>query len=261
MKVQLLIAALNKNPVELLNEMNIDSDAVLVNQCNEEKEETIFIKGHSVLVLCKNERGVGKSRNLAISRATGDIVVFSDDDIRYVDGYAEKIVAEFEGNKDAEMIVFNVEIAESRKTFENTDRKRVHWYNCGRYGAVSFAIRLDCLKKYGVTYSLLFGGGAKYANGEDSLFILELLKKGCKVYTSPVTIGKEVEGDSSWFNGYNEKYFFDRGVLYRCMYGAFAPLMALRFLFAHRQKMCETINIKQAYKLMKAGIKEGKEIS
>lgn len=101
---------------------------------------------------------------------------------------------------------FNIEVEESRRTYHITERKRVHWYNCGRYGAVSFAVHRDSLLASGSTFSLLFGGGAKYSNGEDSLFLAEFLRKGYKVYTAPVTIGREEAGDSTWFHGYNEKF-------------------------------------------------------
>lgn len=104
------------------------------------------------------------------------------------------------------MIIFNIEVEESRRTYHITERKRVHWYNCGRYGAVSFAVRRDSLLASGSTFSLLFGGGAKYSNGEDSLFLTEFIQKGYKVYTAPVTIGREEAGDSTWFHGYNEKF-------------------------------------------------------
>jgi hypothetical protein len=32
--------------------------------------------------------------------------------------------------------------------------------------------------------------------------------------------------------------------------------MALRFLLAHRKEMCQDISVKEAYKLMKKGMKE-----
>ena len=259
MKVQVLVSALEQNARELPERMNLESDAIIINQCDEDKTECLEYKGREIRIFYRNERGVGKSRNYALQNADKDICLFSDDDMVYESGYEERIVREFEENPKADMIVFNVLVREERKTYENRKRKRVHWYNCGRYGAVSFAIRREKLVEYKVTYSLLFGGGAKYSSGEDSLFILDLIKKGCKIYTSPVTIGREVEGESTWFCGYNEKYFYDRGVLYHYLYDKIAYVMAIRFLIAHKEKMCNTLSVKEAFKLMCSGIKEGKK--
>ena len=202
------------------------------------------------------DRGIGRSRNEAILRADRDICLFSDEDIVYEEGYAEAIEEEFERNPKADMILFNITVDEARRTYSITDRKRVHWYNCGRYGAVSFAVKRESLLRSGVTFSLLFGGGAKYSNGEDSLFLKEFMSKGCRVYTAPVTIGREETGKSTWFTGYNEKFFKDRGVLYRYLYGRLAALMALRFLLVHKSRICGEVGVRQAFHWMKQGIHE-----
>ena len=258
MQVQVLASVMNQNMEEIAERMKLASDAVIINQCDCLKQEEMEYRGHKVRFFSFPDRGVGKSRNEAIIRADRDICLFSDEDIVYEEGYEEKIVAEFENNPKADMILFNISVEESRRTYHITERKRVHWYNCGRYGAVSFAVRRDSLLASGVTFSLLFGGGARYSNGEDSLFLKEFMDKGYRVYTAPVTIGREEAGESTWFAGYNEKFFHDRGVLYHYLYGRLALAMALRFLLAHRNKMCVDTTLKQAYGWMRQGIAEGK---
>lgn len=259
MKVQVLVAALEKEPRQLAEEMKLNSDAIIINQCDRYAVDEWEYKGHCIKAFSMCERGVGLSRNTAMMRAEGDICLFSDQDIIYEEDYEQKILAEFEKNPDADMLVFNIDIEEDRRTFYNTERKRVRFYNCGRYGAVSFAIRREALLASGVTFSLLFGGGAKYSNGEDSLFIREFMKKGYRVYTAPVTIGKERPSESTWFSGYHEKFFFDRGVLYHYLYGKLAGAMSLRFLYAHKAKMCVNLSFGQAFLQMKAGISEGRK--
>ena len=256
MRVQILASVMNEEPRELIRRMHLASDAVIINQCDRLGYEEIQNKGYVIKFYSFPDRGIGRSRNEAIMRADGDICLFSDADIIYESGYAEAVTEEFRRNRDADMILFNVTINEMRKTYHITERKKVHWYNCGRYGAVSFAVRRNSLLSSGVMFSLLFGGGAKYSNGEDSLFLKEFMKKGYKVYTAPVTIARESEGESSWFDGYNEKFFRDRGVLYRYLYGKLDSAMALRFLLAHRKKLCEKVPLRQAYHWMREAAKE-----
>ncbi len=242
-----------EQPEELINRMNLESDAVVINQCDETGVLELPSKHGKVVFISVPERGVGRSRNLAIDHATGDICLFSDSDIVYEPGYEAMIVKEFEDNPDADMILFQVEVEAERKTYDIVERKRVHWYNCGRYGAVSFAIRREALISSGVRFSLLFGGGAQYSAGEDSLFLKDFMDKGYKVYTAPVVIGREVAGESSWFAGYNEKFFVDRGVLYHYLYGKLAGVLSLRFLLAHRNKMCQEVSVAQAFRWMRKG--------
>lgn len=256
MKVEVLASVMNQNPGKIAEQMQLDSDAVIINQCDRLGYEEKAHRGHTLRFFSFPDRGVGRSRNEAILRAEGDICLFSDQDIVYEPGYAQRISEEFENNSDADMILFNVTVEESRRTYCITKRKRVRWYNCGRYGSVSFAVRRESLLASGVTFSLLFGGGARYSNGEDSLFLKEFIGKGYKVYTAPVTIGREEAGESSWFGGYNEKFFYDRGVLYRYLYGRLDTAMALRFLLAHRRKMCSESGLRQCFSWMRQGIRD-----
>lgn len=255
MRVQVLVSAVNKEPHKLAEEMNIETDAVIVNQCGRYDVEVFPCRGRKIRVFHMAERGVGLSRNTALMRADGDICLFSDQDIVYETGYERKITEAFENCPAADMIIFNIEIGEERQTYYNTESKKVRWYNCGRYGAVGFAVKREKLIESGVTFSLLFGGGAKYSAGEDSLFLKQFMDKGYRVYTSPVTIGKEKEGESTWFNGYHEKFFFDRGVLYHFLYGPLAGLWGLRFLLAHRETVCREIPVREAYRIMRKGIR------
>ena len=243
MKVEVLASVMNASLPETVQHMNLQSDAVIINQCDRLGQEEMQISpGNGRIRFCSfPDRGIGRSRNEAILRAEGDICLFSDADIVYEDGYEAAVLAEFERNPRADMIIFNIEVEEERRTYHITERKPVRWYNCGRYGAVSFAVRRESLLRSGITFSLLFGGGAKYSNGEDSLFL---------------TIGREEAGESTWFHGYNEKFFHDRGVLYHYLYGWLEWPLALRFLYAHKGTLCTEVSLQQARQWMRDGIRE-----
>lgn len=267
MKVQLLISAMFAEPKELVNKMNVSSEAVLINQCDVNGFENFWVQDadgidREIKAYSFKERGVGLSRNNALLRADKEISLFSDDDIIYVDDYEKRIAAEFEKHKEADVLLFNVEVCEERRTYFNTDFHRVRWYNCGRYPAYAIAIRTDKMHNSNLTFSLLFGGGAKYSNGEDSLFLRDCLKAGLKMYATDVVIGREEAGESTWFFGYNKKFFYDRGVLYHYLYGAMAKVWGLRFLLKNKATMCKEIPFKHAYRYLKEGIyfaKHGEE--
>lgn len=261
MSVQLLISCVDKNIPELIKKLQLQSPAIIVNQCGEDKEEQLQAAGFPVDIYYRNERGVGRSRNLALSKADKDICLFGDEDIVYVKGYEAQVEAEFAAHPEADGIMFQVEVTPERKTYQNDEWGKVTLWNCGRYPAYSMSFRREKLQKTGVKFSLLFGGGAPYSNGEDSLFIRQVLKAGMKIYKSPVCIGKEIPRPSTWFTGYHEKFFFDRGVLYYFLYGAAAPIWGLRFVFTKRKEMCRLIPWTKAFKLLLSGIREGKTLA
>ncbi len=259
MTLQLLVSCVGQDVHALCEKMNIGSDAIIVNQKSAYAEEEFDYKGHKIKALSMDEKGVGLSRTTALQRATADIVLFSDEDIVYSDGYEALVTEQFENNPKADMILFNVKVSEERRTYWTESAHRVHRWNCGRYPAYSIAVRRSRLHETGLTYHLWFGGGAIFSNGEDSLFLNEALKKGLKLLAVPVCIGEEKpreDGSSTWFNGYDEKFFYDRGVLYHYLYGGLAGIMTLRFLLLKKSYMCKEVPYKRAKQLMKLGRKK-----
>ncbi|MCM1192308.1 MAG: glycosyltransferase family 2 protein, partial [Acetatifactor muris] len=167
MTLQLLVAAVNREPEELAEEMRIDSDAVIVSQGDHYRYEELAWRGHRLRFFSMAERGVGLSRNFSLQRADADVVLFADEDIIYEPDYAKTVLEAFAAHPEADMLLFNVQAMPGRETYRNDSFGRVRWYNCGRYPTYSFAARLRRLHEENITFSLLFGGGAKYSNGED----------------------------------------------------------------------------------------------
>ena len=260
--LEVLISALEKDPFKLAAHMNLECDAVIVDQtgrdhCFDFRTEN----GLTVKVMESCDRGVGKSRNMALDLADSKIVLLSDDDIVYKKGYADSVLKAFSSNPGVDIILFNLDVTEGRRTYHIDNPTYVYKWSVGRYPAYAAALRLENIRSAGVRFSTLFGGGAKYSNGEDSLFFMDCLKAGLTIKAVPVSIGKEEPRKSTWFTGYNEKFFKDRGVLFYFLYGKYAELWALRFVLAKKKKFRYSFKISEAYKLMKAGIVEGKELA
>jgi glycosyltransferase involved in cell wall biosynthesis len=264
-RLQILISAVNKDPEELLKSMNLESDAVLVNQLIGkeapgwllESDQVMDFDTFSAMVLNRREKGVGLSRNTALRYADREIIQFSDDDIVYDEGYGDRILSEFDAHPEADILLFNVKAQEGRETYWNKDFAKVSWLNYGRYPAYAICARREKLVGSGVKYSHMFGGGAPYMNGEDSLFLHDCLKAGLKIYRTPVSLGKEKTSESTWFKGYTEKFFFDRGVLYHFLYGKMAFLWGFRFLFKNRKTMCKELGLFKCYGILMKGVAHG----
>lgn len=128
-----------------------------------------------------------------------------------------------------------------------------------RYGTFHIAIRTKSIKRANLSFSLLFGGGAKYGSGEDVLFLMEAMKKGLKVYTYPVQVATVSHAASTWFSSYDEKYFKDKGALFAAISKKWAKLLSLLQIYKHKKVYCETLSFFAVYKLMCLGIKEFKE--
>ena len=256
MNLQVLVSTMHQTNFSILEKMNIQTDAIIVNQCDKNEFEEFDYNGRNIKFLSFKERGVGLSRNNALMRATADICLFADDDVTYVNNYGEIIIKEFIDNPKADVIVFNLtNTSAERKEYEITKAKRLRFYNCLRYGTFRIAIRTSSIHKANISFSILFGGGAKYSAGEDSLFIADCFKKCLKTYACPQFIGTVTHSESTWFKGYTDKYFIDKGVFFACLSKRWAKLLCLEFAFRHRELYINDKTFREACKLMLEGVK------
>lgn len=217
MKIQVLVATMNQTDHSLIAKMNIQTDAIIGNQCNVNSIEDFTIDNKHIRYLNFVEKGVGLNRNNALMRAYADICLFADDDMIYDDNYVETVEKSFFDNPNADVIVFNLrEKVVTRKII--TKKTNVGYFNYLRYGTARIAVRLDSVKKNGIYFNQCFGGGTEHCHGEDNLFLNSCLKKGLKVVAIPKCIATLTEErKSSWNNGYGEKYLKDQGALYRAI--------------------------------------------
>lgn len=230
MRLQVLVSTMFQTDHSLLDRMNIQSDAIVINQCDRNEIEIFEYKGHCIKWYSLAERGVGLSRNTALQRADADVLLFADDDVTYYDGYADIVVDFFKKNKDISLATFNLQSQNSeRPEYIDTKTHKIHLYNCLKYGACRIAVRRESTFASNITYSLMFGGGAKHQAGEDNLFITDCLKYGLRAKASSDILGTVKQEQSTWFSGYNEKYYIDRGALFRAMYKRAALPMLLFF--------------------------------
>ncbi len=256
MELQVLVSTMHQTDKGLLNKMKIRSDAIVINQCERNYFEEFMYEGNCIKFLSFAERGIGLSRNNALMRATADTCLFADEDVTYVENYKAIIQNAFKKNPTADIIIFNVPSTNTdRPTYTIEKYRRIRFFNCLKYGAVSMAVRTEQVRKVNVHFSILFGGGAKYSAGEDSLFIAECIRKGLKVYSSPEVIGYVSQEKSTWFEGYSDKYFIDKGAFYKCLSKQYAKLLCLQFVIRHRKMFRKDKSLNEAYKLMIRGTK------
>lgn len=246
MKLQVLVSTMNQSDYSLLTRMNIQCDAIIINQCDVNEVCEFDFRGYHIIWYSCDERGIGLSRNTALMRATADILLFSDDDVIYDDNYTQIILRNFERYSSAGLIAFNLPSKNTlRKEFVVEKEKRIHLFNCLKYGAARVAVRRAMIFEKRICFSLLFGGGAEYSAGEDNLFVSDCIKNHIKSYAVTDKIGLVLQEESTWFKGYTSKYFMDKGILLYSIYGYLAHFLSLIICLKNRD-IYIGVNIKTA---------------
>lgn len=258
MKLQILLSTQNQKDYSLLEKMNIHSDTLVINQGMSFSEQYLINDSYTVRWINCPEKGIGLSRNTALQRAEADIYLFADDDIVYADTYYEIILQEFESHPEYDIIIFNLISSNSKRPeFINKRGHGIHFFNCLRYGAFRIAIRKTSYQKSRVSMSQLFGGGSRFGSGEDSLFLIDCLRKNLRIYASDKIIGTVSHETSSWFSGYSHKFFYDKGALFAAMSAPFSYLLCLQFCMRHPEMLTELSTLR-ALKIMCQGARDYK---
>lgn len=235
MRVEAFVSTMHQTDHSILERMNIQTDAIVINQSDSFGLETFMFREHTVRFYTLPERGIGLSRNTSLMRAAGDIGLFADDDLVYVDGYEKMLLQAFQDHTDMDVLVFNIEsIGNKRNRFMISKPIKIGFSNYMRYGAARIAVRVKRVIEKNISFSLLFGGGALYGSGEDTLFLHDCLKAGLKLYGMPLTLAKIDDSESTWFRGYDQKFYMDKGTLFSALYGKMAWLYCLRFAMTHK---------------------------
>lgn len=235
--IQILVATMNQTDFSKVEQMNIKSDVIFANQANRTAFEKKDYNDFNAQMITTETRGVGVNRNLALLYATGDILLLADDDMVYADDYVTKVKNAFRRHPDADAIIFNIETIGAKTNRRiNVKESKVAIYNALNYGAARIAIKHNSLLRERICFSTCFGGGSRYSAGEDSLFICDMLKHGFHIYTSADVIATVDQTTSTWFCGYTEKYFYDKGVFYGVAFRKLAIFMCLQDLIRHKDK-------------------------
>lgn len=256
-KFEILLATMNQTDDSVLTHMNVKSDIIVCNQNNDKFGKRDFKKnGVNVTWYDFSERGVGLNRNNALMRSNAEICLLADDDVTYLDDYENIILKQFELNPDADVILFNIYSDSNRKRFICKKKIKINRFNFGKFGAVRIAFRRSKIIKNSISFNLLFGGGAMFSSGEDSMFIRDCILKKLNVIAVPDYILKlRDDRESTWFNGYNRKFFSDLGTSYRKHFGKVAFLFALFQLLRRKKVWLSDVSLTDAMRYVKDGIK------
>lgn len=253
MDLEVLVATVGQADCSLAEKMNIKTSAVIANQGGSWRYEEA--DGGRVRMVTTDTKGVGINRNLALQLAKGDILLFADDDVTYYDGTLQGVRDAFRQLPDADVIFFGIDMTRDAEVFDKRRNKtrRVHLWNSLRYGAARMAIRREAVLKHRLAFSTLFGGGCPYSSGEDTILIRDCFRAGLRVYSHSYVLGRCAKDTSSWFSGYNDKYFFDRGATVACAFPKTKHLMKWHFAYSACKKT--GVPIKKILQQMDRGIR------
>lgn len=252
-KIEILMSVMNQSDLSIAKKANANADILIINQCDHDGYVEELYNGYRIRMISTTERGLSRSRNMAIKNALGDICIFCDDDERYVNGYKDNVINAFNKKKKADIIAFNVRHINVRnkrkmhKKFKKAPKFKT-------YGSWCLAFRLDEIRNKSIFFNVNFGAGSEKINhGEESVWQYKAKKNGLKIYQHPFCIVNVQQSDSTWFHGYNNKYFYDMGAYVREVF----PVLkcVFKYYYVFRLHSRTQLTICEQLKWLNSGIR------
>lgn len=180
--------------------------------------------------------GVTKSRNNAISLASGDIGLFSDDDVTYSTEYFKTIRRIFHENPILDVALFKV------KTPSGTPEYRRYPLDAFKIkklpysiGTIEIAFRIESIKREKILFDERFGAGQPLLIGSDeSIFIHDCIRAGLNVWFFPeYVVNHPFESTSKLLPKFDKRRASVSGAYDARIYGLIAIPKAFLYVFKH----------------------------
>ncbi len=173
--------------------------------------------------------GVAKSRTRAIWLASGEYLVFADDDIVFSESGLEEAIKYLDENPRLSLLLTQAQDPSGRlrKQYPKSRTKLSVW-NSARAATYEMIIRVDAVRQFGVVFDEQFGAGSENYLGDEYIFIADLLRAGGKAEFVPITIAThpEVSSGSGWGT---DRDRVARARVFTRVFGPLAPLVRVAF--------------------------------
>lgn len=243
--------------IKKIKDSNIQTSITIVNQAKEDNKKVDMENNKNQRIYSYSEIGASKSRNRLINLAKGDICIFADDDIKYVNGYENIIKKAYESKQNADGILFYVENTnKNREKNKKLGNKRFKFLDVmkGRIYELSLTKEaLEKIKEKNIKFDNKFGPGGEILKGEDTIFLADLLKNKFNLYCVNEKIGTVGAIESTWFTDFNEKYLYDQGAVLKKIAPNAYKILILQYVIRKHKLYKKNFNRREAYSQMIRG--------
>ena len=255
-KIDILLSTAN-NRVKFLDDcfcgLRNDSNLLIVHQRYGECDSQ-FVYPDLGNVVIDHRKGLSRSRNIAIDHAVSDICLICDDDVRLIDGFDDVILRSYEENSEADIICFQAvdEFGEYFRKYHPRSRW-INYKTVMNVSSIEISFRLRSIVSNNISFDERFGLGTQFPTGEESIFLMDSLKKGLKILYLPLPIVQHPL-DCSGNDWDNKNMIIAKGAMFYRMYGRFAVFLCFLFSLKKYGQYKGSVTFLMFFKLLLQGV-------
>ena len=255
MILEILISTMNRDNLSFLDDMfdnNYNHHQILIiNQTNKGK---ILKSNHAkVRVINSFEYGLSKSRNLAIKNAVGDLCLFADNDIKFIENFDKIIKRAFLKDSKTSIVKFKIDTfcGKAYKKYPDSSKRLTRNKDVFTASSIEIAFRRSDILDNNILFNTFFGLGSYFDSGEEYLFLKMALNQGLIINFENEYIVKHAF-ERSTSNMASDKFVKAQAALYFHDYKNLSYLFLLKFiLFLLKKRL---IQINEVFEKTKIGI-------
>lgn len=256
MKLEILMSCMHQKDNELVKKSQITGDVLVINQCDREEYTEYETEHGTARMFSTKQRGLTKSRNMAIRKAHGDIGLLCDDDEVFEPQYEDIILNAYQKLPQADVVIFKMK---NYPTTLGDEIIELRFPKTLKVSSWQISFKRESLLKAGVQFDELLGAGTGNGAEEELKFLTDCEKAGLKIYYVPEMIASVGQTESTWFEGFTEQFFINRGATTRYILGApLATVYAVYYVIKKRKLYDACITPLNALKAIFRGIIENK---
>ena len=258
MKLEILMSCMYQKDNALIEKSQITGDVVVINQCDQDGYVEYKTEKGVARIFSTTQRGLTKSRNMAIEKSNAEICLLCDDDEIFETEYERRILDAYENLPQADVVIFKMK--NRAPSFEDKVIQ-LRFPKTMKVSSWQISFKKDSLSKAGIQFDELLGAGTGNGAEEELKFLTDCEKAGLKIFYVPSVIASVGQTESTWFEGFTEQFFINRGATTRYILGA--PLAAVYAIYyvVRKKKIYEAqITMPKALKAIFKGMIENKII-
>ncbi|PJB12285.1 MAG: hypothetical protein CO119_07525 [Flavobacteriales bacterium CG_4_9_14_3_um_filter_40_17] len=233
---------------------------LIINQTSVKQD---LISGFSTIrVINSAEKGLSKSRNLALKNAVKKIVLIADDDVVYKAGFDAKIVETFNKNPDASVLNFRTETTEGKLFWDYPKtQNKLNIKQLTKVLSIEVAFKTADIRKSQLCYNEHFGLGAQFEDSETFFFLRAAFHKKLSVLFHPETIVIHASVTSS-DELESDRKIYAKMAGHQKRFGIFSYVLLVKYIFfLSRKKFISLKEIKPKFIIGLNGIRDYQTIS
>jgi glycosyltransferase involved in cell wall biosynthesis len=256
--VEILISTMNRDSLDFLIPMFpflhfSNFQILIINQTQSEKKLASIYS--NIRVINSSEKGLSKSRNLALENALGKILVIADDDVVYQQGFIAKIIKAYNQFPDTAVINFCAVKSDGSlmKKYPYHSKMNLNAFDIFNTSSIEMTLNRSLLDKTKIRFDENFGLGGMFEMGEEAIFLFDLKNKKQQLVFEPEIIVKHREPTSSDKKNITEKYYIQGALCTRIFKSDYIYWIFVKFFFDLKQHKLRFGELKSVLKSSKQG--------